>query len=469
MFFEKSNDFFEKVCYNEIITPEPRFSDEIYGKAAEKGMLFMKNLKKYRVFPLCVCLLLAAGCGGTGDPAEASESDPALTAITDENGMPVTDAEGNPVGPVTDENGQPVTDENGNLIADIPEEKTVYKAGFLYNLSTEDGGTAKIFENARMQIEKTLAIETCYIENVLVSEIPMAVNKLREDGCNIIVSCSPRFNNSIAKEAKAASDIFFVSFGGTTSAHNLSSFGGELYQTANVCGITAAYNTETNVLGIIADESSYNSYGVINSYVLGAKEIWGVQTDVRLNWAWSKDEDQIEAAVDDLIEQGCDVIMCYMETDHAAQYAASQGVKVIANSCDLPEMIPDDYLTGFFFNASTFLVDTARAICAECFVSTVSEGGIAAGTARLVDFSENCKEGTQEIGSKLYDYIKSGQAHIFSGEIKNRNNTIMIEKGQQMAFSGIREIDWLIQGITAVGDFTTVTYELTPSELIIKE
>lgn len=411
----------------------------------------MKKLKRYAALLLCASLVLSAGgCNPEEEPAETDENDPALTAVTDENGVPVTD-------------------EEGNMIADTPEEKTVYKVGFLYNLDVEEGSTAKIFENARMQLEKALAIETCYIDNVLVSEIPAAVYELQEYGCNIIVSCSPRFSNSIEKEAKAAGETYFINFGGSSSARNLSSFGGELYQTANVCGIAAAYNTETNVLGIVADPSAYNAYGVIDSYVLGAKEIWGVQTDVRLNWVWSNDHAQIEAAVDDLIEQGSDVIMCYTETDHTARYAASRGAKVVANSCDLPEMIPDRYLTGFFFNASTFLVDTIRSICAEVFISSVSEGGIAAGTARLIDFSESCREGTAEIGSKLYDYIKNGQAYPFTGEIKNRANEIMVDKGQRMSFSGIREINWLVQGITAVGDFTTVTDELTPSELVIQK
>lgn len=412
----------------------------------------MKSLKKYAAVLLCACFLLSAGgCDTEEEPAQTDENDPALTAVTDENGTPVTD-------------------EEGNMIAAEPEEeKTVYKVGFLYNLGVGEGATAKIFENARLQIEKTLGLETCYIENVLVSEIPAAVYALQEDGCNIIVSCSPRFNNSIVKEAKAATGTYFINFGGSTKSFNLSSFGGELYQTASVCGIAAAYNTETNVLGVVADPSSYNAYGVVDGYVLGAKEIWGVQTDVRLNWVWSNDHAQIEAAVDDLVKQGSDVIMCYTETDHAAEYAASRGVKVIANSCDLPELIPDSYLTGFFFNASTFVVDTVRAICAEVFISSVSEGGIAAGTARMVELSENCKEGTEAISAKLYDYIKSGQAYVFTGEIKNRGNEVMIEKGQRMSFSGISKIDWLIQGVTAVGDFTTVTDELKPSDLAIKK
>ena len=222
------------------------------------------------------------------------------------------------------------------------------------------------------------------------------------------------------------------------------------------------------MLGILADPSSYNVYGVVNSYVLGAKEIWGAQTDVRLNWVWSDNEAKIEEAIDDLVSQGSDVIMCYTENDYAAEYCEAIGVKVIANSCNLPEFAPTQYLTGFFFNSSTFIVDTVRSIKAENFVSSVHKGGIAAGTARLVDFSENCKEGTDTISSKLYDYVKTGKAHVFTGEIKNRDYKVMVEKGQQLSFKDICDIDWLVLGINTAKDFTTVVQEPVPSDMVIK-
>lgn len=391
-------------------------------------------------------LLTLSGCNKEPEVTD----DPALTAATDENGNPVTDAE-------------------GNLVPAEPVEEEVYKVGFLYNNEVSDGATNAIFENAREQIEKALAIETCYIENVLVSDIPAAVRELQDNGCNIIVSCSARFANSIAKEANASADTYYISFGGDSSGPNYSSFGGELYQTANVCGIAAAYNTDTNALGIIADPSSYNVYGIIDAYVLGAKEIWGAQTDVRLNWVWSDNDEQIQASIDDLVAQGCDVIMCYTESDTGVKYCEELGVKVIANSCNIPELAPENYLTGFFFNASTFVVDTVRAIKADNFISSVHSGGIAAGTARLIDFSPICREGTDTIATKLYDYVKSGQAHVFTGEIKNRDYKVMVEKGQQLGFSSIREIDWLILGINKVGDFTTIIESPTPSDMVIKE
>lgn len=395
-------------------------------------------------------IFCGAGCDGGGDPADTSD-----TTVSQV--------------PVTDEEGNVVTDESGNTVYQDPEPEKIYKVGFIYNTPVDYGATNDVFENARKQIEKTLALETCYIENALVADIPTAVYKLKEDGCNIIVSCSPKFANSISKEAKAAKDIYFLNFGGADYSANLSSFGGKLYQTSSICGLAAAYNTSSNIIGIVADPSAYNVYGVINGFVLGAQEIWGLHTDVRVNWAWSNDEEYTKKAIDDLVLQGCDVVMCYMENNYAAEYCNELGVKVIANAHDIPEIAPDNYISGFFFNFSTYLVDEIRSIVNNNFVSESYVGDIASGCARLVDFSENCKDGTLDICDRLYQYTKSGKAEMFTGELKNRDGKVIVEKGQVMKFDGIREIDWFVQCVRGVGKFTQVTQNPTPGDMTIKK
>lgn len=409
------------------------------------------KLKKAAALFAALSMLMFAGCEGEVESPEETE----------ETGEPVETVA------VTDDKGNPVTDEEGNPVTEAAPEPIVYKVGFIYNNSAAEGSTNKIFESARAQIEKTLGVDTCYIENVLVGDVPMAVNKLKDEECNIIVSCSPRFVNSVSKEAGADKDTYFLNFGGTDSGSNMSGFGGELYQTASVCGIAAAHNTVSNSIGIVADPAEYNAYGIVDGFTLGAAEIWGAYTNVHLNWAWSNEPAQIEAAVDDLISSDCDIIMVYMNSDYAAEYCNKKGVKVIANAFDLPELAPETYLTGYYFNFGTYLVDEIRSIQNDNFVSRVYAGDIGAGCARLLNFSDICEDGTDTISSALYDYIKVGKAHTFTGEIKNTDGKIMVEKGQQLGFAVVRDIKWLVQGIRSVGDFTTITENPVSSDFEI--
>ena len=426
--------------------------------------LFKKFRKAAAVVIAAACVLTFSGC----DEEEEEEIPMKTVAVTNLDGEIVTDDKGEPVMtevPLetvarTDEEGNLVTDENGEQVYDyetLPEEpKTVWKVGFVYSGYVDDGATNGSFEVARAQLERSLGVDTCYVENVLVADFPDAVNTLQDEGCNIIVACSPKYGNSAAKEARSSSSTYYLAFGGDSQVGLMSSFGGELYQTASVCGLAAAHNTKSNTIGVIADPGEYNVYGVVDAFVLGAAEIWSAHTDVRVNWAWSSSKSEIEAAVDDLIAQGSDIIMSYMETDYAIRYASGKGVKVIGNCYDLPEVAPDNYITGFFFNFSTYLVDEVRSIINDNFESRIYEGDVASGMARLVSFGPDLMNGTEDICKTLYDYIKEGKAETFMGEIKNTDGKIMVEKGQIMNFANILKINWLVQGIRKMGTFTEI-------------
>ncbi len=441
-----------------------------------------KNIRKAAAcIAVAACIFTISACGEEPE-VELEEGSYKTVTQTDAVGMPVTDEEGNYVfqkvplesRAVTDENGDEMYNEQGVLITEYydPDEKPpepVYKVGFVYGDEIEDGATHVSFEAARTQIEKTLGLETCYIENVLVGDFPEAVNVLQDEGCNIIISCSPKFSSSVEKETRS-SLTKFINFGGQKTASTSSSFGGELYQTAAVCGMAAAYNTNSNVIGVISDPGEYNVYGIIDGFVLGTLEVLKLsQADVRVNWAWSNDHEEIEAAVDDLIAQGCDVIMSYMESDYPVRYAAQKGVKVIGNCGDLPEVAPDNYITGFYFNFSTYLVDEVRAIVNDNFNPRYYTGDIASGMARLVSFGTAAKEGTESICSKYYDYIKSGQAKVFTGEIKNGDGKIMIEKGQSLDFSNIININWFVQSVRKSGSFTEIIDNPVSSDFVVKK
>ncbi len=424
-----------------------------------------------------ICLLSLSACDG-----DSEEEIPTKTvAVTDQNGVTVTDDKGEPVMTevpletvaVTDEEGNPVTDENGEQVYEyesVPEEpKKIYKVGFVYSGFVDDGATNAAFEVARAQLEKSLDVETCYIENVLVADFPEAVNVLQDNGCNIIVTCNPKFANSASKESKSSSDTYYIAFGGDKTGAVMSSFGGKLYQTASVCGLAAAHNTKSNVIGVVADPGEYNAYGVVNAFTLGAAEIWSAHTDVRVNWAWSNSDKEIEAAVDDLISQNCDIIMSYMESDHAVKYCKNKNVKVIANCYNIPEIAPDNYITGFFFNFSTHLVDEVRAIINDNFNPEVYTGDVASGMVRLVNFGTASVNGTEDICKTLYNYIKDGKAETFTGEIKNTDMAIMVEKGQTMEFSHILKINWLVQGIRSVTSFTEVNNDPKGTDFSVHE
>ena len=408
-------------------------------------------IKKITALALSCCLLLTA-CGG---------SDGASTETTIEGAVTVTD-----------ESGSTVTDENGSAVTSIegeePEEMELV-VGFIYPDKVESNTVSVLFEAARMQIEKVLGAETYYIEDVLVSQFSEATDALVEKGCNVIVSCSNKFPNSISSEAKDAKDTRFISFGGAQSAHNLWAFQGELFQPAYVCGLAAAYNSTKGIIGVVADSSVVNCYGTINAFIQGAKELTGAKTDVRLNWSWGTNDETTKNAIDDLAAQGCDVIFACTYSAYAVKYCETLGIKVIGTAYDMPVLAPNNYLTGCFYNFNTYLVDVLRTIRYGTEAPVIYNEGLSAGAVRLVSFSENCADGTIDICDTLYQLCVDKKARIFVGEIRDNYGNIRVEKGAVLNHAEIWTLEWLDGCVNAISDFTVPVLEPAKSDLQIKE
>lgn len=409
-------------------------------------------MKKHRLFSLILagCLILT-GCSGDGDGDEAE--------TTTEPYVTVTDDEGNPV---TDDNGEVVT----SIISLIPTEKEL-TVGFVYPGTAGGDAVSQIFETARVQIERTLNATTCYVENVLVGQFEDATAQLVSNGCNVIVAASSRYANAAYDEARANSKVYFISVGGSKTTFNLACFQGEMYKAAYICGMAAAYNSDSNVLGVVADPSILSCYNIVDAYVLGAEELTEGDTDVRLNFAWGNRDNENQEAIDDLIAQGCDVIFTATYSTYAVEYCEQRGVKVIGMAYNTPELAPKHYLTGCFYNATIFLIDMLRSVRYDTSTSVTYLGGINEGAIRLVDFNESCKAGTEEVCGALYQLCADGKAVIFNGEIRDNKGNVKVEKGAVLTSSEILSIDWLEEYITEMKNFCAPVVEPMESDLVI--
>lgn len=407
-------------------------------------------MKKHRLLSLILagCMLLTA-CSGDGD-GETTSTEPSVT-VTDKDGNPVTDDEGNVV---------------TSIISLIPEEKEL-NVGFIYPGVAGGDAVSQIFESARVQAERVLNANTFYIENVLVSQFEDATAALVSYGCNVIIAASSRYANAVYDEARANSKVYFISVGGVKNSFNLACFQGEMYKAAYVCGMAAAYNSNSNILGVVADPAILSCYNIVDAYILGAKELTESATDVRLNYAWGNNDEENRQAIDDLIAQGCDVIFTASYSTFAVEYCEQRGVKVIGMAYNTPELAPENYLTGCFYNVTIFIVDMLRTVRYETSQSVTYLGGIDEGAVRLVDFNENCKAGTVEICDALYQLCAAGKAVIFNGEIKDNLGNVKVEKGAILKSGEILSVDWLEESVTEVKDFCSPVVEPLQSDLSI--
>ncbi len=419
---------------------------------SRKGTVLNMKKNRFLSFLLAGCLLFT-GCSGGEDQPETTTDGNTYVDVTDEEGKPVTNAE-----------GEVVT----SVIPAVPEEKEL-TVGFVYSGKAGGDAVSEYFEDARAEIARVLGAKTYYVENVLVSQFEAATAVLVEKGCNVIVSTSVRYANAVYDEATGNKKVHFVSYGGTKAQNNLSCFQGEVYKGAFVCGLAAAYNSDSNIIGVVADPAVISVYNVIDGFIIGAKELTKNDTDVRVNWAWGNRDQETKDAIDNLISQGCDVIFTATGSRFAVQYCELKGIKVIGLSYNMPDLAPENYITGTFCNVKLFLIDVLRSVRYGTDGVEVYRGGIKEGAVRVVAINEKAREGTKEICDTLYQLCEQGKALVFKDELKDTNGNIKVKKGETLDADKIMGIDWLEQSVKSENNYCEPLLDPVGSDLTVYE
>ncbi|MCL2072151.1 MAG: BMP family ABC transporter substrate-binding protein [Oscillospiraceae bacterium] len=355
---------------------------------------------------------------------------------------------------------------NGEI---VPEEPTIHKVGFIYRGSVGNSTHNLIWENGRIQLERNLGVETYYIEDVFVKNFMEAVELLIERGVTVIVSTCHSFANITERAANENRDIDFISFGGKTAQFNLASFQPLLYQPANISGLAAALNTDASSIGIVADNRMFNSAGVINAYIEGAKDVLEPNLTTYVNYVSSDSEREIRQAVDDLVSKGNDVIMLYLGSDYGIKYCESIGVNVVAYSGNLPNLAPDNYITGFYFNVDSYLTEQVRFIQNDIFFPQVTVGWLETGSSQLIRLNSTVSDETVELTELLFSSLIRND-RVFMGQIIDRFGTVQVEHGVTLSYTDVLAIDWLDASASGnnVTSFTEPVAEVALIPLVVK-
>jgi basic membrane protein A len=359
----------------------------------------------------------------------------------------------------------------------IPEveekEPFVPKVAFVYSGTIDNSAHNNIWETSRRALEKNLDIDTYYMENVFVQNFHEAVEILAKDDFNVIVSTSHVFANGVERASQEYKDVNFISLGGEKTLGNVTIFNPLLYQPAYIAGLAASVNTESDSIGIVADDVMFNAEGVINAYIEGAKMTFS-NLETYLNWAASESEEEIRAAIDDLVEKGHDLIMLYLNSDYGIKYAEEIGVKVIAYSNNLPEIAPRNYVTGFFYNVNSYVTEQVRFMQNDDFIPNRVYGSMATGHSSLIGFNAD-EDVVDPITRTLTDglianIVGNSNDGVFVGSIVDHFGRTQVEHGASLDYKEALKIKWLeYSTIARIGIFTKAVEDPPISPLEIRQ
>jgi basic membrane lipoprotein Med (substrate-binding protein (PBP1-ABC) superfamily) len=351
------------------------------------------------------------------------------------------------------------------------DEPRIPRVGFIYSGSVEGSAHNKMWDDARLTIERQLGAETRYVEDVFFQNFREAVEMLVSAGVDTIVSTSHFFVSAVQEAARAYQGVNFISFGGGVLAANLTTFQPLLYQPAHAAGLAAAHNVAAGIgaMGVVVDPRMYNINGVINSFIQGAKFNFDSGLDIHIRYIDSRSESEARQAINELRALGLDTVLCYLDTDYAIRYAEQSGMKTVGYANNIAELAPINHIAGFYFNVNNYLTEQINALYHHegAMRPAATVGGLATGHTHVSPL--NPRPGavlleTHRLFNQVRASIVDGTAIIFAGEIRDNHGTVQVETGVSLDTNEILNMSWLE---FSVGSNFYNLYEPTSSPAIV--
>lgn len=345
-----------------------------------------------------------------------------------------------------------------------PVEEAV-KVGYIFHGSADGDGTTAELNAQRLKAVSHSELFTEYIDNVTITDFEEAVKTLAEDGCSYIVAASPVYNNVITSVAGKYMNINFVSLGSRVSTANVYAYTEIPYQAGYVAGLAAAFNSENEKVGVVADVGQFYYVPFINAVTLGAQLVYENASTVA---ATATSDSEIRKAVDALVSEGCDVIVSYTESSETAEYCESKGIKFIGNKnygADAADY--ENMLMYFYSSRDSFFLSQFKQISLKTWMSEEYVGNMSNGIINVSDALPAADSGTQDLVNALASKL-SGGAEVFSGELKDTSGAVRYTQYSSMMDSEIYNMEWYVYGTKVLETFRQPITDLEINSFEIK-
>ena len=325
------------------------------------------------------------------------------------------------------------------------------KVGFVYSSAHNDEGYSQAHDIGRQAVE-AMGIETAYVENVAETNeaCESAIRNLIDQGCNVIYTNSFGFMEATANCAAEFPEVKFDHCSGYTTAENMNTYFGKIYQARYLSGIVAGMKTQVNRIGYVAAMPIPEVIRGINAFTLGVRSV-NPEATVEVIWTntWYDPAVEKQAALE-IINTGVDVVAQHQNTTAPQIAAQERGVYAVGYNMSSPDAAPDAYLTAPVFNWDKFYTADVQRVIDGTWTGTKIWDGLETGLVDLDTLTANAPEGAQEAVDTAKEQIISGELHPFAGPLTNQAGEVVVPEGTTMTDDEIWNMNWFVEGV--VGD-----------------
>jgi simple sugar transport system substrate-binding protein len=219
-----------------------------------------------------------------------------------------------------------------------------------------------------------------------------------------------------------------------------------------VNGIAAGLSTKSNKIGYIAAKPIALVLRNVNAFTMGVKKVnpaASVHLVITGDWALPVREAE---ATNALIDAGCDVITCHVDSPKVVvQTAEQRGVKTCGHNADQSALAPKGFITGAELKWGTVYTAYATMIAKGEKLPNVNEGGYDKDMVQSSPFGAGASEQAKAAATKAIAAMKAGDP-IFVGPFKDNTGKVASEKTLGLYDPALWGTNYLIEGV--VGSIT---------------
>jgi simple sugar transport system substrate-binding protein len=324
------------------------------------------------------------------------------------------------------------------------------KVGYIYLGPIGDFGWTWAHNKGRLAMDAALKgqVVSNYVENVKedASAIPI-IKDLAQQGNKLIFTTSYGYMDQTIEVAKQFPDVKFEHCTGYKRADNVGTYNSRFHQGRAVEGTIAGHMSKSGVIGYLGSYKVPEVVLGVNAFTLAAQAVNPkITTKLIMIDSWF-DPAKEAAAVQTLINLGCDVIAQHTDSPAGLQVCEQHKAWCFGQGADMKKFAPKTQLTAIEDIWGPYYISRAKAVLDGSWKPDDAWWGFKEGTVVMSPFSSAMPEAVQTAANKVIAGWKDGSYDVFSGPILDQTGKERVAAGQRIEDKDLAVIDWYVKGV----------------------
>ena len=324
------------------------------------------------------------------------------------------------------------------------------KIGFIYLGPVGDFGWTWAHDKGRKAMVEALKgqVVANYVENVKedASAIPI-LKDLAQQGNKLIFATSYGYMDQCVEVAKQFPDVKFEHCTGYKHGDNLGTYNSRFYQGRAVEGTIAGMMSKSGVIGYLGSYKVPEVVQGVNSFTLSAQAVNPkITTKLVMIDSWF-DPAKEAAAVQTLINLGCDVIAQHTDSPAGLQVCEQRKAWCFGQGADMARFAPKTQLTAIEDIWGPYYISRAKAVLDGTWKPDDAWWGFKEGTVVMGPYGPGAPPNVREAADKIIAGWKDDFYDVFTGPIMDQSGAEKVAKGVRMEDKDLAVIDWYVKGV----------------------